>query len=118
MKTLSRIVCLLAIFLAPVARIGADDDKQTAPLFDQVREAIPKLKAEMSEKEVIRLLHVDKLHRDDLRLPSSLSTRVYYTGFGKKSQSLEIAFTGTDAVIGAILRDGNKIVAEFDANKK
>jgi|SRR5580700_6254574 hypothetical protein len=118
MKTLARIVCISALFLAPAAWIGADDTEQTKPLFDQVREAIPKLKHEMSKKEVDRLLQVDKL-RHSVFLPSSLSTPFFYSGFGKESQSLVIVLiTGTDTVVGATLRDGNKIVAQFDVNKK
>lgn len=118
MKTLARLVCISTLFVAPVARIGAGDDKQIAPsLFDQVREAIPKLKPGMSNKQVERLLHLDKLE-----YLVGLDTAIYrqcYGGFGKESQRLVVIYgSDPDGLIGATLRDGDKIVAQFRDPKR
>src|SRR5579862_9904568 len=60
MKVLVRIICVSAIVLVAVARIGADD-VQTPGLFDQVRDGIKNLKPGMKYEEVKRILQIEKL---------------------------------------------------------
>jgi hypothetical protein len=123
MKTLAQIICVSAIFLAPVARIGAGDDVQIPSLFDQVRSAIPKLKAGMSEAEGSRSLHLDKLRGGGIWTSGLVCGRIY-GGFAKNSQRLHVLTHDEDnagkavTMISAILYDGDKIVAQFNDNKK
>ena|SRR5579871_1751595 len=119
MRMLARVVCVSAFVLAPIARIGADDTQNSGFLFDQVREAIPKLKSGMSEQEWRRLLKTDKLRCIRTQTWGSALVVAYtYEGFDKKSQQLDILSQNKYTITGAILRDGGKIVAEFDAFKK
>jgi hypothetical protein len=70
----------------------------------------------MDEEEWRLLLKLDSLHRYRAGEAKSVSR---YKGFQKDSQSLEIGhYTGPPPrLVSAILRDGDKIVAQFDAEK-
>ena|SRR5579862_227196 len=121
MKTLARIICISLAFLVPVARIGADDKKQAPSLFDQVREAIPKLKPGIRIKEAMRILHSEKL--GDPHVVSLTTQDSYIFVFpGKPKQRLVIQCKfglGSDfELISATLQDDDKIVSQFDAQKK
>ncbi len=122
MKTLARILCFSVFVLVPVARIGAGDDEQIPSLFEQVRMAIPKLKSGMTYHEVERLLMLNKLaqprggeinfcgiyHYDIEGKPGQLLTLVFF-----RNPKSEIAL-----IHSAELSRGDKIVAQFDADKK
>ena len=119
MKTLARILCVSTIVFFPVARIGAGD-VQTPPLFDQVREAIPKLKPGMKTEEAYRILQTDKLDLSYVSGNVCMSVASYKFP-GKRNQSLDVQtlIGDTDRLLGSVtLYDADKIVAHFDAKKK
>jgi hypothetical protein len=121
MKLLVRIACVSAIAVLPVARIGAGDDEQIKlSLFDQVRDAIPKLKTGMSFNEVTRALMIKKLSEQGSY--ASLGASHDSFGFPGKSDQILCIDWHPSASGGLVykveLYDGKRLIAQFDADKK
>jgi hypothetical protein len=120
MKTIAQIVCVSTILLATASRIGADDSKQFKPLFEEVREAIISLKPGTSEADAQRILLLDKLSRDTGGVIGYVACW-HFHGFANEFQSLQLLVDlgkKPNTIFSATLRDGNKIVAKFDDDKK
>jgi|SRR5580700_676466 hypothetical protein len=122
MKTIAQIVCISTFFLAQVARIGAGEDVQAPSLFDQVREAIPKLKPGMKFEGVKRILQMTKLEFLSSSGSAGLSVSRYsFPGNPNQRLSIETEFSeesNEPIVRSAALLDGRNVVAKFDADKK
>jgi hypothetical protein len=116
MKTLARIIFMLMAFV-PVARIGADD-VQRPGLFDQVREAIPKLKTGMGYEDVCRILMTKKLTGGLVYGGSSSSHDLFWFP-GRSDQTLRIDWhpsTSNGAVYKVELYDRKRRVAKFEVD--
>ncbi len=122
MKKLAEIVCISFAFLVPVARTGADDNEQSPSLFDQVRDGIAKLKPGMKFEEAKHLLTISKLKFT--YLTASYSTAYYHYEIRDKSSLTLMVYVRWEknsrdpVVIDTELRNGEKVVASFDAHKK
>ncbi len=120
MKMLARIVCILTILITPVASADTGDDVQTSGLFDQVRNAIPRLKTGMGYEEVCRILMTKKLS-EAVSYGGLASCHNSFLFPGKADQGLWIDWhpsTSVGVVYKVELYDGKRRIAKFEADEK